>query len=93
MSLSSIKSEAIHNTALLREVAEFTAKFYPRNWARYDLAANPKTLKLVPAKHSLDSFREDYGKMHSMIFGEYPSFEEMIAQISRLESEINSLPD
>lgn len=91
MSISQIKDEALRDTALLKEVARFKARFYPRNWARYDLAENPKTLKLTPAENSLPAFKEDYKKMRAMIFGTYPSFESMLEQIARLEKEINSL--
>ena len=79
---------ALSQPSLLEEVAKFKEKFYPRNWARYDLA-RPGTLRLLPAAHSEKKFREDYANMRSMIFGEYPSFEKLMSGIKELEDKIN----
>lgn len=38
----------------LTTVVTFKEKFYPRSWARYDLA-QPSTLKLVPNECRLNS--------------------------------------
>lgn len=63
-------------------------KFYPRGWARYDLAKFG-TLKLMPAEHSLTRLRKDYDDMKSMIYGEYPSLDEILNVIELLEKEID----
>ena len=63
-------------------------KFYPRGWARYDLAKFG-TLKLIAAPHSVERLRKDYEDMKSMIYGEYPSFDNILKVIEELEKEIN----
>lgn len=88
MAKKGIKDNAMAQPELLEEVAKFKDKFYPRKWARYDLA-RLGTLKLFPAEHSLERLRSDYASMREMIFGEYPSFDELISGIEKLESEIN----
>ena len=88
MCKNGIKDIAIKNPKLLDEVAAFKNKFYPRGWARYDLAKFG-TLKLIPAKHSLPRLRKDYDDMQSMIYGEYPSFDEILNVIEKLENDIN----
>ena len=88
MSKTSIKDNAIAQPELLEEVARFKNKFYPRGWARYDLA-KIGTLRLAPAKHSEQRLRQDYADMKAMIFGEYPSYEKIIASLLKLECEIN----
>ena len=63
-------------------------KFYPRKWARYDLAKFG-TIKLLPPEHSVNELKNDYNDMKSMIYGKYPSFDEIIEIIRELEEEIN----
>lgn len=85
---STIITDALAQPELLEKVAKFKQKFYPRNWARYDLA-RVGTIRLVPAKHSITALRADYAKMRAMIYGDYPSFEELMDGIRKLEQEIN----
>ena len=77
MSNSSVKQKALEQFDLLIKVAEFKNKFYPRKWARYDLAKQG-LIKLIPAEHSISKLKEDYRIMHSMIYGEYPSFDDVL---------------
>ena len=90
MAKTKIKDNAIAQPKLLEEVARFKDKFYPRGWARYDLA-KVGTLHLMPANHSVQRLRQDYVEMKKMIFGEYPTFEEILEGIQELEREINRL--
>lgn len=90
MGISTVKDSALSKPGLLEEVAHFKMKFYPRKWARYDLAKFG-TIKLTPAKHSLPQLIRDYERMASMIYGPRPSFEEILKLIAALEDEINSL--
>ena len=64
-------------------------KFYPRNWARYDLAKFG-TIKLMPAQHSIKNLEKDYESMKSMIYGDCPSFDSILNTIQSLEKEINN---
>ena len=83
-----IKDKALKEPKLLEDVASFKMKFYPRGWARYDLAKFG-SLRLKPAEHSLALLRKDYDLMKSMIYGEYPSFDEILKTIEELENDIN----
>lgn len=83
-----IVNSAIKDLKLLDDVSTFKMKFYPRNWARYDLA-KVGSLKLQPALHSVARLKRDYEDMKSMIYGEYPSFDEIIAIIKKIEEIIN----
>ena len=88
MCKNGIKDSALSDPKLLEDVAEFKNKFYPRKWARYDLARFG-TIRLMPALHSVDRLRKDYSAMKSMIYGKYPSFEDVLKVIEELEKEIN----
>ena len=90
LATSPIKAAALADRDLLDEVVAFKQRFYPRPWARYDLAC-PGSLRLVPEREVLNTVRTDYAAMANMIFGETPSFDEIIATLITLETEINEL--
>ncbi|PUD98119.1 MAG: nucleotidyl transferase AbiEii/AbiGii toxin family protein [Candidatus Sedimenticola endophacoides] len=89
MAESPVKAQALTDPELLASVVEFKQRFYPRGWARYDLA-KPGTLVLVPEGHVLGAVRSDYKAMENMIFGKVPEFEEILAVLQALQEEINA---
>ncbi len=88
MAEAPVKDIALTNPELLTNVVEFKQRFYPRSWARYDLAT-PGNLRLIPDKHVLAAVKTDYRSMANMIFGDKPEFGEMMASLQRLQDEIN----
>jgi hypothetical protein len=88
MATSPVKEAALADAHLLADVVAFKQRFYPRNWARYDLAV-PGTLRLVPGERTLKALETDYRGMASMIFGSTPGFADIVAQLRALEDEIN----
>ena len=74
---------------LLEQVVRFKDKFYRCPWARYDLAKRG-TMKLLPLEYNIAKLRSDYEHMQNMLFGERPSFDEIIQGIADLEEEINN---
>ena len=85
---SESKANALNDLELLQRVVLFKMKFYPRKWAKYEEAV-PGTIKLIPPSYRLEALKKDYLSMQEMMYGESPSFEELIEYISLLESEIN----
>jgi hypothetical protein len=51
--------------------------------------AVPGTVRLLPAEHSIKSLRDDYKAMRTMIFGDYPSWDNICFSLQKLEREIN----
>jgi hypothetical protein len=90
MANSEIKKTALADLALLKSVVESKEQFYPRNWARYDLA-KPGTIRLMPPEHLIQTLRKDYKEMQVMIYGKRDSFDIILDQIQTLENEINAL--
>ena len=88
MAVSPVKAAALSDFDLLADVVAFKQRFYPRNWARYDLAV-PGSLRLVPEGPVLKAVTEDYRAMATMIFGTIPPFEAILAGLQDLENEIN----
>ena len=87
---SESKAAAYEDLDLLGRVVEFKMKFYPRKWAQYELA-RPGTMKLCPPEYRYAALEEDYAVMQGMMFGEGPSFADLMAFIRELEAEINAL--
>lgn len=85
-----VKADALGDMDLLAAVVAFKQKFYPRGWAKYELA-KPGTFRLIPPMRILDVLRQDYRAMGEMIYGRHPSFEEIVSGLSVLETEINAL--
>jgi len=88
MGKSHLKSDLIKDAELLAKVVAFKVKFYPRRWARYDLA-KPGTLKLLPNEYRLKALENDYISMQDMLFGEKPTFHNIMEYIGILEKELN----
>jgi len=89
MSKSEVLQNALKNKKLLTAVVDFKKKFYPRGWAKYNFAV-PGTLRLLPAEHSRKMLTDDYKAMKTMIFGVYPSWDEIYSELEELELKINS---
>ncbi|MBI1906905.1 MAG: nucleotidyl transferase AbiEii/AbiGii toxin family protein [Rhodocyclales bacterium] len=88
MAASPVKDVALADLALLADVVAFKQQFYPRGWARYDMAV-PGSLRLLPTGAVLDAVTADYAAMATMIFGAIPSIDEILARLQLLEDEIN----
>lgn len=88
MSKTYICKNALGQPELLTKVAEFKDRFYHQKWARYDLA-KMGTIRLIPSEKNMSVLRSDYAEMKPMIYGRYPSFDEIIDTLSELEERIN----
>lgn len=86
---SPVKERAFADFELLKSVVASKERFYPRGWARYDLA-KPGTMRLMPPDYILPALRRDYGEMRVMVYGELPDFDALMNEIRALESEINA---
>ena len=89
MMQTQVKDNALADNELLTKVVDFKDKFYRCPWARYDLAKRG-TMRLMPPDYNLDKLRDDYEHMQNMLFGDKPSFEDIMKCIAKLETEINN---
>lgn len=79
------------NKGLLEKVVDFKKRFYRLSWAEYDkaLAGN---LVLVPTDpKTISNLKADYESMKNMLSGDYPTFEEILIALTRLQKELNNL--
>lgn len=89
MANTPVKDAALSQPDLLKKVADFKMKFYPRAWAQYAQAV-PGSLRLMPPEYRMGRLAADYDAMRDMLFGEIPSFASVIEGIRTLERQINS---
>jgi len=87
-----VRQEALHDLALLEEVAAFKQQFYSSAWPKYELA-KPGSIKLLPSNARFSELQTDYQKMQTMIFDKKLSLDEIIETLGQLEKEINALED
>jgi len=85
-----IRKAALSDPDLLARVVRHKMRFFPRAWARYDLAV-PDTIELMPSADWTDYLRIDYASMQEMLFGKTPSFDEILAGLRDLEGSIRTM--
>lgn len=87
---SSVVEEAMADLALLDEVVEFKAKFYPQNWANYQGAKNGE-YQLIPERFRVDLLVKDYAQMKEMIFGHYPDFDDVLSTVKIFQQRLTEV--
>ncbi|MBX9743248.1 MAG: nucleotidyl transferase AbiEii/AbiGii toxin family protein, partial [Chthoniobacterales bacterium] len=86
---SDLGKQALENKALGIDCARHAQLFFYS--ASFDLEhAVPGTLTIVPPVAMMSTLQRDYQAMSGMIFGEVPSFEEILQSLANLEESINS---
>lgn len=88
---SFVLDNALEDLNLLYDVIRFKEKFYRTPWAHLSEAV-PGTLRLVPQSERREELEADYEAMAPMIYGERPSFSELVEYLSELEEQINYPP-
>ncbi len=79
---------ALIDKNLLKLVVDFKQKFYRCAWANYDDCLNGN-FKLVPPTYRMSALKRDNLQMQEMIYGDVPSFEEIMQELAELENAIN----
>ena len=81
---SNVVEKAIAQPELLAKVVMFKEKFYRTPWSKL-LDAKPGTLKLSPQPERLAELEADYESMRPMIFGDVPTFADIVKFMTKLE--------
>lgn len=91
MGHSAIKNEALKDRALLQEVIDYKNQFYPCGWGHTFDECATGGIHLLPNENNYELLKQDYIAMRNMIYGEVPSWEEILDYLAELEKEINNL--
>ena len=90
MANSPIRESAFKRKELLEKDVLFKQKFYYARNAHYETATIAE-IQLLPAEWIVDDLRADYAAMKGMIYGSYPTFEEILERLKVLQDEIHEL--
>ncbi|MBI3296746.1 MAG: nucleotidyl transferase AbiEii/AbiGii toxin family protein [Elusimicrobia bacterium] len=88
LSRHAIGTEALKRGDLLERVVQHKSFFFASAWADY-ATAKPGTFRLVPGERALVVLSKDYAEMQAMMFGGSPRWDDIIAELGRLEAQIN----
>jgi hypothetical protein len=83
-----VAGRALARKDLLAAVALHKEAFFFAGWAHYDKAV-PGSFRLVPSGEFARELRRDYSSLEAMLFGEVPSFDEILRTLSEVEEQIN----
>lgn len=82
---------ALSQMDLFHRVAEHRELFFRFSWVDYS-SHKPGTFRLIPPEDHLVQWRTDYQEMLGpMFFGDTPTFEEIINEVSKFEKTFNSI--
>lgn len=88
---SAYSEKALKSPDLYQEIVRHRSKLTRINWLDYSLHA-PKHLRILPPSPILKAWGEDYKIMQEqMIYGKSLSFQDLIEQLTQLQSRINLL--
>ncbi len=87
---SNIKKLALQDVSLLKSVADHKKIYFRAGWANYD-RAKKGTLNLIPQHIVLRALENDYIQMKEMFYGEPVSWDNIISEIKKFESEFNKI--
>ena len=91
LAASPFADKVLLNQALYAEIVAHRQLFTKLGGVNYKLH-NPRTINPIPPVHLLDAWKKDYSIMQEqMIYGDSPSFDEMLETIKMFVAKINSL--
>lgn len=90
LSRSAVGAEAVADGQLFARIASHRERFWAQSWVDYSTLRLGR-IRLAPPDGRISSWRVDYAAMREMIFGAVPPFEEILAEVSRLEAALNSI--
>ena len=80
---------AVKDRELMEDVREYTSIMFGSTWMRLG-EAEPGSFQLVPTDTLRKALKADYDATQGMIYGEPPTFDEIIEVIERLQSRLNT---
>ena len=79
----------VNRDDIRERVVAWKNRFFPRSWARYDLA-EPRTFRLVPPADRIAELQTDYAAMRDMYMMNPLAFDDVLRILAELEVTINT---
>jgi len=83
-----ISKKALQDMSLLHDVIRHKRKYFKSAWATYETAV-PPTLSVYPNDNLKQKLQEDYKQMSGMLFGDPPSFDEILESLKKFQNDLN----
>ncbi len=81
-----IGKDAIKLPDVLQSVVENKITFWNESWKPYDMIESFSDIRLIPQDQSrLKELETDYAKMKEMFFADYPTFSEIVNELTKFE--------
>lgn len=90
LSKTDIEKKALADLDLLKRVIQHKMVFFRAAWKHFETAL-PGSFHLLPQEERQDDLRRDYAQMETMIFGDYPAWDDIIASLKETEKRINTM--
>ena len=91
MMKAGIDSKALNDGELYRSIVEHRRQFINLKGFDYD-TLRPETLNIILSEQVMDLWKKDYEQMRlSMIYGDAPTFGEIMEQLGRLQQKVRAL--
>jgi hypothetical protein len=84
-----VGGKACTDDSLIKDCVRHAKMFFYRGNTGLD-AATRGSFRLQPIKEMLEPLKKDYAAMASMIFGEVPTFEEVLGSVAHAEERLNA---
>jgi predicted nucleotidyltransferase component of viral defense system len=82
---------ALKNLELYKNIVSHREKFNPLNGIDYN-NHRPNKIKIIPPDEVIKDYKNDYSEMTKfMIYGEFPTFNELIKKIEELQKRVNKI--
>ena len=85
-----VGEKACADNSLIEDCVRHAKMFFYRGNTGLDVAVRG-SFRLQPIKEMLEPLKSDYTAMATMIFGEVPTFEEVLASVTRAEERLNAV--
>jgi hypothetical protein len=85
-----VGEKACTDNALIEDCVRHATMFFYRSNTGLDVAKRG-SFRLRPTAAMLDLLRKDYAAMTTMIFGDVPSFDTVLASVKRAEEQLNAI--
>jgi hypothetical protein len=87
---TAFSQKALADAELLAHVVEHSRMAFRGGKYRYDLAV-PSTMKLTPDPSVQSALKTDYAAMRGMMYGNPPTFDDIMANVSLIENDLRRL--
>jgi hypothetical protein len=80
---------ALEDGDVIEAVRVAAQTFFADNKAKYEEFA-PGSIRLIPSDRGIAALQRDYEAMRDMIFGVYPTFDEIVSELRQVELIVNA---